>query len=137
MLGVERPEGPSMGGFHKFRFEEMRSISLPICRVRLRARCTALSGALFSNEQRLAQLPRAGATAARAAIKETASTKHSIVLSRFLRCWDGSCSYVQKPELWYHDSVPESVQQAQKRIPTGGNSAIWNRLMLYTAFGRI
>lgn len=35
----------SMGGFHKFRFQEMRGISLPDRRVRLRARYTALSGA--------------------------------------------------------------------------------------------
>lgn len=46
--GLNDPK-TSMGGFHKFRFEEMRSISLPIRRVRLGARCTALSGALFLN----------------------------------------------------------------------------------------
>jgi hypothetical protein len=39
----------SMGGFHKFRFNEMRGISLPIRRVRLQARYTALSGGAFSN----------------------------------------------------------------------------------------
>ena len=55
--GLNDPE-TSMGGFHKFRFEEMRSISLLLRRVRLRARCTALSGALFLDNGSLAFLER-------------------------------------------------------------------------------
>lgn len=45
MLGVETTRELGMGGFHKFRFEEMRSLSLPFRRVRLFARGTSLSGA--------------------------------------------------------------------------------------------
>lgn len=55
--GLNDPE-TSMGGFHKFRFEEMRSISLLLRRVRLRARCTALSGALFLDNGSLDFLER-------------------------------------------------------------------------------
>lgn len=55
--GLNDPK-TSMGGFHKFRFEEMRSISLFLYRVRPRARCTALSGALFLNNGSLSFLER-------------------------------------------------------------------------------
>jgi hypothetical protein len=48
----------SMGGFHKFRFEEMRSISLLLRRVRYGARGTTLSGALFLDNGSLNFLER-------------------------------------------------------------------------------